>query len=134
MSNSTPRKGSDPSCSVSIGNFTVRSGQWLPSFRHYSKGVIYIPPVKRDNIVITKPDEGSGVAVMDKSQYHRLLSQASINDTSKFKPVSLERPKTKGRPPTYYHPLLQKKKEICSLLGRILPKPIATLFALKVLD
>ena len=66
---------------------------------------------RRDDIVITKPDKGSGVVVMDKSQYLRLLSEASINDTSKFRPVSLERPKTKGRPPTYYHPLLEKEKK-----------------------
>ena len=62
---------------------------------------------------------------MDKCQYLRLLSEASINDTSKFRPVSLERPKTKGRPPTYYHPLLEKEKGIDSLFSRILPKPIA---------
>ena len=62
---------------------------------------------------------------MDKCQYLRLLSEASINDTSKFRPVSLERPKITGRPPTYYHPLLEKEKEIDSLLRRILPKPIA---------
>ena len=80
---------------------------------------------RRDDIVITKPDKGSGVVVMDKSQYLRLLSEASTNDTSKFRPISLERPKTKGRPPTYYHPLLEKEKEIDSLLRRILPKPIA---------
>ena len=80
---------------------------------------------RRDDIVITKPDKGSGVVVMDKSQYLRLLSEASINDTSKFRPVSLERPKTKGRPPTYYHPLLEQEKETDSLLRRILPKPIA---------
>ena len=80
---------------------------------------------RRDDIVITKPDKGSGVIVMDKSQYLRLLSEASINDTSKFRPASLERPKTKGRLPTYYHPLLEKEKQIDSLLCRILPKLIA---------
>ena len=80
---------------------------------------------RRDDIVITKPNKGSGVVVMDKSQYLCLLSEASINDTSKFRPVSLERPKTKGRPPTYHHPLLEMEKEFDSLLRRILPKPIA---------
>lgn len=39
---------------------------------------------KRDDIVITKPDKGSGVVVIDKAEYTRLLSAASINDTSKF--------------------------------------------------
>ena len=35
---------------------------------------------KQDDIVITKPDKGSGVVVMDKSDYVRLLCEASIND------------------------------------------------------
>ena len=39
---------------------------------------------KRDDIVITKPDKGSGVVVIDKAEYTRLLSAASIDDTSKF--------------------------------------------------
>ena len=30
----------------------------------------------------------------------------------KFQAVPLERPSSKGRPPTYYHPLLQKKERI----------------------
>ena len=45
-----------------------------------------------DNIVVTKPDKGTGVVVMNKSDNVNLLSQASINDTSKFPPVSLQRP------------------------------------------
>jgi len=48
----------------------------------------------RDDIVITKPDKGSGVVVMDKSEYIHLLSEASVNDTSKFRPIPSERPKT----------------------------------------
>ena len=66
---------------------------------------------QRDDIVITKPDKGSGVVVMDKSEYLRLLSEASINDSNKFRAVPLERPSGKGRPPTYYHPLPQKEKD-----------------------
>ena len=62
---------------------------------------------------------------MDKSEYLRILSEASINDSSKFRAVPLERPSGKGRPPTYYHPLLQKEKELESIVRRILPKPIA---------
>ena len=38
---------------------------------------------------------------MDKSEYLRLLSEASINDSSKFRAVPLERLPGKGRPPTY---------------------------------
>ena len=55
---------------------------------------------RRDDVVITKPDKGSGVVVMDKSEYLRLLSEVSINDSSKFQAVPLERPSSKGRPPT----------------------------------
>ena len=39
---------------------------------------------RHDDIVITKPDKGSGVDAMDKSEYVHLLSEASVNDTSKF--------------------------------------------------
>ena len=46
---------------------------------------------RRDNIIITKQDEGSGVVVMDKSEYLRLLSEACINDSNKFRAVPLER-------------------------------------------
>ena len=80
---------------------------------------------KRDDIVIRKPDKGSGVVVMNKSDYVRLLSEASINDETKFKSVSLERPRTKGRPPKHYHPLLEREKHLDSVVRRILPKHIA---------
>ena len=60
---------------------------------------------RRSDIVITKPDKGSGVVVMNKSENLRLLSEASVNDTNKFRAVSLERPKSKGRPPKHIHPL-----------------------------
>jgi hypothetical protein len=65
---------------------------------------------KRDDIVVTKPDKGTGVVVMDKSQYTKLLNEASIDNKEKFRSVNLERPKTRGRPPKHYHPLLQKEK------------------------
>ena len=80
---------------------------------------------KRDDIVIRKPDKGSGVVLMNKSDYVRLLSEASINDETKFKSVSLERPRTRGRPPKQYHPLLEKEKHLDSVVRRILPKHIA---------
>ena len=63
-----------------------------------------------DDIVVTKPDKGPWVVVMDKSEYLRLLPEASINDTSKFRPVDTQRPRTRGRPVKYYHPLLQQEK------------------------
>lgn len=80
---------------------------------------------RRDDIVITKPDKGSGVVVMNKSDYVRLLSEASINDETKFKSVSLERPRTRGRPPKQYYPLLEKEKHLDSVVRRILPKHTA---------
>jgi len=39
---------------------------------------------KWDDIVITKPDKGSGVVVMDKLEYIRLLNEASIDDLTEF--------------------------------------------------
>ena len=56
-----------------------------------------------------------------------LLSEASINDTSKFRPVDTQRPKTRGRPLKYYHPLLQQEKQINAVISKVyvLPKPIA---------
>ena len=80
---------------------------------------------KRSDIVVTKPDKGTGVVVMNKSQYTELLNKASINNEEKFQSISLERPKSKGRPVKHYHPLLQKEKEIESAVRKILPKEIA---------
>ena len=85
-----------------------------------------IQQLKRlSNIVVTKPDKGTGVVIMNKSDYVDLLSQASINDTSKFTPVSSQRPTTRGRPVKHYHPLLQKEKHLESVVRKILPKQIA---------
>ena len=80
---------------------------------------------KRDDIVVTKPDKGTGVVVMDKSQYTKLLNEASIDNKEKFRSVKLERPKTRGRPPKHYHPLLQKEKELETVVRQILPKEVA---------
>ena len=67
---------------------------------------------ERDDIVITRPDKGSGTLVMDKEEYLRLLRQASIADASKFTPIDPNSPKTRGRPPKHFHPLLQKEKRV----------------------
>ena len=80
---------------------------------------------KRNDIIITKPDKGSGVVVMNKDEYCRLLRKACVDDKSKFREVSAERPKTKGRPPKYYHPLLQKEKALSLAVHKILPSAIA---------
>ena len=80
---------------------------------------------KRDDIVITKPDKGSGVVVMDKLEYIRLLNEASVDDLTKFRPVSQQKPTTRGRPPKYYHPLLAKEKHLESVVRKLLPKEMA---------
>jgi hypothetical protein len=80
---------------------------------------------QRDDIVITKPDKGTGVVVMNKCDYIRLLSEASVDDEEKFKPVSLEQPKARGRPIKHYHPLLQKEKELERTVREILPENVA---------
>ena len=61
---------------------------------------------------------------MDRADYVR-LHDASIKDTSKFIPVSKERPKRKGCPPRYYHSLLEKEQQLESAVRKILPKSIA---------
>lgn len=81
--------------------------------------------------MITKPDTGSGVVVMTKSDYDRLLCEGSINDNTKFIPVGPERPTTRGRPPKYYHPLFEKEKHLESVVHRILPKKIADSLCIK---
>ena len=86
---------------------------------------------KNKDIIITRPDKGSGVVLMDKSEYVRLLKEASIGDETKFVHIILKRPNTKGRPPKHYHPLLQKEKESASIVRKILPKPIADSLVLK---
>lgn len=65
------------------------------------------------------------MVVMDKSDYVRLLKESSINDETKISPVRLERPKARGRPPKFYHPLLPKEKELSSAVQRILPQNIS---------
>ncbi|CAB4041388.1 Hypothetical predicted protein [Paramuricea clavata] len=61
---------------------------------------------------------------MDMSEYTKLLNEASINNTEKFKSVSLERPKSRGRPVKHY-PLLWKEKELETAVRKILPIEIA---------
>ena len=80
---------------------------------------------KRDDIVITKPDKGSGVVVMVKLEYIRLLNEASIDDVTKFRPVRQKKPTTRGRPPKHCHPLLAKEKHLESVFRNILPKEMA---------
>ena len=65
---------------------------------------------ERDDIVITRPDKGSGTAIMDKEEYLRLLRQPSIADTSNFTPNDPNRPKTRGRPSKHFHLFCRKKK------------------------
>ena len=82
---------------------------------------------KRDDIVVTKPDNGCGIVVTDKPDYIRLVSAASIDDTNKFAGVDDKRQNLRGRP--HYHPILQKEKDVHSILHdrhRIPPEAVAT--------
>ena len=80
-----------------------------------------------NELVVTKLDKGSGIVVMDKSEYLRLLSAASVDDTTNFARVDDKRPNLRGRPPKHYHPLLQKEKDaLHSMLHRRLSQDIAT--------
>jgi hypothetical protein len=80
---------------------------------------------KRDDIIISRPDKGNGVVILDKVEYKELLKRSSVDKIDKFIPVSNERPKTRGRPPKYYHPYLQREKEVTKEIKAILPKDIA---------
>ncbi|XP_015750943.1 PREDICTED: uncharacterized protein LOC107330926, partial [Acropora digitifera] len=57
--------------------------------------------------------------------YVTLLKKASIDDSTKFVPVSLEQPKRRGRPNKHYHPLLEKEKQLNKLVKDILPPEVA---------
>ena len=72
-----------------------------------------------------RPDKGSGTVVMAKEEYLRLLRQAPIADTSKFTLIDPNRPKTRGRPPKHFHPLLQKQKELKAVLHQVLLEKLA---------
>ena len=68
--------------------------------------------VKRhDDIVITKPDKGSGIVVVDKPNYLWLVCDTSVRDSAKFTQCSTEHLKARGRPPKHYHPLPEKEIE-----------------------
>ena len=73
-------------------------------------------------VIIIRPDKGSGVVAMDRDQYLRLLCEASINDSTKFAHIDQHRPKTRGRPPRHFHPLLEKEKQLHEKVHEILPK------------
>ena len=76
--------------------------------------------------LFTKPDKGSGVVMMDKPEYIRLVSAASVDNTPKLSHVDHKRPaKMRGRPPKHFRPLLQKEKELQENLRQILPEEIA---------
>ena len=62
---------------------------------------------------------------MDKLEYIRLLSVASIDNISKFTHVDDKRPKMRGHAAKHFNPLLQKEKELHETLYQILPEEIA---------
>ena len=75
---------------------------------------------RRNDIIVTKPDKGSGVVIMDRSEYIRLLCEASVNDTTKFAQVISARPPKGGRPPKRFHPLLEREKHLQSVVDLVL--------------
>ncbi|XP_068674388.1 uncharacterized protein [Montipora foliosa] len=80
---------------------------------------------KREDIVVTRPDKGSGVVILNKDMYVALLKKVSIDDNTKFVPVSVEQPKKRGRPTKHYHPLLEKEKQLHKLVKDTLPPEVA---------
>ncbi|RMX37912.1 hypothetical protein pdam_00007098 [Pocillopora damicornis] len=48
------------------------------------------------------------------------LKPLSVNNHT-VSVIFLERPRTTGRPPKHYHPLLKKEKELFSIMQRIIP-------------
>ena len=65
---------------------------------------------KLSNIYIGKPDKGNGVILLDKTEYLSLLNAASVDDSSKFRHVSRDQPKRRGRPNKNYHPLMLDRR------------------------
>ena len=80
---------------------------------------------KRNDIVISKPDKGNGIVILDKDVYISLLESASVQDTTKFREVSREQPRRVGRPSKFYHPLLEREKHTEKLLTACLPMKLA---------
>ena len=76
----------------------------------------------REDSVISKPNKGSGVVIMDKEQYVRFLCEASIDITTRFIPVNLQRPTTKT-----ISSLTRKKQLIREKVHKFLPKTNADL-------
>ena len=62
---------------------------------------------------------------MDKVEYMRLLSAASIDDTSKFVHVDDKWPKSRDRAPKHFHLLLQKDRDVNTVQRGTLPSNIA---------
>ena len=79
------------------------------------------------DIVISKPDKGSGVVIMDRHEYvEKMLS--ILHDTTKFQRVSSERSVKRGRKPLVFHPLLEKESELDRFLVELdgkIPKDVS---------
>ena len=84
---------------------------------------------KNNNIIISKPDKGNGVVILNKDDYTCLLRKASVDDATKFKQVSRRQPSRPGRPTLNFHPLLEKEKELSALLASTVPKSISSQLA-----
>ena len=65
-------------------------------------------------IVISKPDKGSGVVVMDRANYVDKMMKI-LDDVTKFRVIDADKP-TRGRKPLVSHPLLQKEADLDRVL------------------
>ena len=66
------------------------------------------------DIVISKPDKGSGVVVMDRANYVDKMMKI-LDDVTKFRVIDADKP-TRGRKPLVSHPLLQKEADLDRVL------------------
>ena len=98
------------SCNAIVFNHIKRKGPTKPKSMLRAIGQL-----KKRRHRNNTTGKGSGVVILGKTEYVSLLKESSISNETKFIPISLERPKTKGRPPKRYHPLLKKEKELSSI-------------------
>ena len=78
--------------STAIRLFLRRSRQFKHKINNDHEPNSFLPhltPLKEDNIVITKPDKGCGVVILNKDDYDNKL-QTIIEDPTKFKPITTD--------------------------------------------
>ena len=84
------------------------TGQYKVSQKTLEKHKILKRLQKNKDIVITKPDKGNGVVILDRTEYSKMVYEI-VNDSSKFK--KLEGDKTVSRETKLQKFLLKLKKK-----------------------